>query len=507
MRITRRRMASSVMAATLVAIGALAHPVDQPVRAGEPTDWQDFNGDTFADLAIGSPFDDVGGDAQAGVVNVIYGSPNGLAAAGDQVWHQDRVPGLGGQGAEPGDHFGHSLAVGDFDGDGFGDLAIGVPDEDVPGQDGAVDLGMVQVLYGSNDGLTVIGAQSFKRGVDQGGQFGFAIVGLDRFAAETEPGVDEFTDLAIGSPGSIRVNILAGSEDGIDLERPGVLFACGTLGSRCGASLAAGDLDGDGRDDLIAGAPDQTVEGKARAGGVRLSFTDPPQVTDFLTEDEVANSSAQAGARFGAAIVIGDVDGDTFPDTFIGAPGRDVPFGGVLVRNAGHVINLPGRAGGPIIGGAFSQARPGIPDDPEAGDAYGSAFAIGNLGGDPDLDLAVGAPGERVGSTISGKVFLDFGATTQTWHQNVAGVLGTSMPGDRFGAALFAADFGRSGRADLAIGVPLGEGPSTADSGEVAVAYGTASGLTADGDQFWWQDSPGIGEVAEVGDRMGTSVR
>ena len=90
----------------------------------------------------------------AGAVNILYGSASGLTAAGNQFWTQDN-PGIL-ERAEAGDLFGSALATGDFDGDGFADLAVGVPFENV----GSVsDAGAVNILYGSASGLTAAGNQ------------------------------------------------------------------------------------------------------------------------------------------------------------------------------------------------------------------------------------------------------------------------------------------------------------------------------------------------------------
>jgi hypothetical protein len=69
----------------------------------------DFNGDRYADLAIGVRYEDVGGVADAGAVNVLYGSASSLTAVGDQVWTQDS-PGVAGV-ADSGDRFGYPLAA------------------------------------------------------------------------------------------------------------------------------------------------------------------------------------------------------------------------------------------------------------------------------------------------------------------------------------------------------------------------------------------------------------
>ncbi len=112
----------------------------------------DFDGDGYADLGVGAPFEDVAGTIDVGVVNVIYGSGRGLTIIGDDVWSQETL-GILGQ-LELGDDFGSALGVGDFDGDGYSDLVVGTPNEDVVGH---TDAGSVNVIYGSGSGLTING--------------------------------------------------------------------------------------------------------------------------------------------------------------------------------------------------------------------------------------------------------------------------------------------------------------------------------------------------------------
>src|SRR5439155_3726802 len=85
----------------------------------------DFNGDGIDDLAIGVPGETINGHIAAGAVAIIYGSPTGLISTGNQFWSQDST-GIA-DAAEGGDAFGLALAAGDFNDDGFDDLAIGVP--------------------------------------------------------------------------------------------------------------------------------------------------------------------------------------------------------------------------------------------------------------------------------------------------------------------------------------------------------------------------------------------
>ena len=113
-----RKIVSATAVFTLVLAGALTASV---AGAALPAAPYDFNGDGYADLAVGVP-DEAGG----GAVNVLYGSHDGITAAGDQYWTGQ--PGVKGVRAK-GDKFGRAISSADFDRDGYADLAIGVPRE------------------------------------------------------------------------------------------------------------------------------------------------------------------------------------------------------------------------------------------------------------------------------------------------------------------------------------------------------------------------------------------
>jgi hypothetical protein len=148
---------SGVVAATciLVVAGLVAPVYVASARASErapaASAASDFNCDGYGDLAVGAPLEDVGplNLTDAGAVNVLYGTSNGLSSASNQFWTQDspNVEDV----AEVDDYFGGALATGDFNGDGCSDLAIGAQFEEVHGIGGA---GSVSVLYGSPAGLS-----------------------------------------------------------------------------------------------------------------------------------------------------------------------------------------------------------------------------------------------------------------------------------------------------------------------------------------------------------------
>ena len=144
-------------------------------------------------------------------------------------------------------------------------------------------------------------------------------------------------------------------------------------------------------------------------------------------------------------------------------------------------------------------------------DAFGNKLSAGDLNGDGHDDLAVGVPFEDVGSVSgAGAVNAIYGSASrltatgnQLWHQDSAGIADAAERGDGFGNALTAGDFNGNGDDDLAVGVPGEDVGSVVDAGAVNAIYGAGVGLRADGNQFWHQNSAGIGDVAGPSDLFG----
>jgi hypothetical protein len=258
---------------------------------------------------------------------------------------------------------------------------------------------------------------------------------------------------------------------------------------------------------------------------------------------------AEAFDRFGSSLAVGNFDGDqrsiphptvtrTASDLAIGVPFEDIQLGNSVITDAGAVNVLYGSEPGDTIAEDglavafnqfFTQDTPGVPDIAEEGDRFGSSLAAGDFEAERFIptqsDLAIGVPFEDIGSIIdAGAVNVIYGSLNrldpndpgdeaQIFHQNTAGVLDLAEAGDRFGTSLTAWDFGNNPdqpfgipAADLAIGVPFEDFSGRADVGAVVVLYGDVSNLSDAENQFWNQNSPGILDACEEGDRFGLTV-
>ncbi len=443
-----------IMVALALVTSIVAIPVQGVAQGGGGK--CDFDGDGHDDVPIGVPFEDVDVIGSAGAVNVIYGSADGLTDAGDQLWHQD-TPGVL-NAAEPDDVFGRAVECGDFDNDGYDDLVIGAPGEDVSG---VVDAGAIHVLFGSSEGLIAAG---------------------DLFLHRNSSGVN-------GSAGS---------------------------GDFFGRSLAVGDFNDDGRDDLAVGVPFDHVSGVSDAGSVHVFYGNASGLS--TSNDEIwhrgttgINGPLQTSGNFGRALAAGDFDGDGYHDLVAGAP-----FDGVSgVGQAGSVSVIYGSASGLTQAGDdyIHRDSSGIKGSPDWLDRFGFAVAAGDFDGDGYDELAVGVPQDDIGGEIyAGSVHVINGSSTglteadEIWHRNSDGIRGSAAAGDLFGWSLTTGRFDSGNKEDLAIGVPKDDPQGFEDTGSVHVLYGSSNGLTKVGDEVWHQGVDGIRGNNEDGDQFGYSL-
>lgn len=483
----------------------------------------DFNNDGFADLAVGVPDETVGGAENAGAIHVYYGSPAGLSSEGEQFFDQD-TPGIGG-GGETGDFFGQTLAVGDFDIDGYADLAIGIDNEDLSDAENA---GAVIVLFGSSTGLAASGSRFISQNTlppgssestEAGDQFGSAL-------AASATGA-----LAIGVPGesyflpnesrSGLVHALTTSAPGNPLDavtdraQNDFLDECGSFDGNefqefWGAPLVFGRFGP--TPSLAVGGVHESFSGVSNAGRITVMFGSTLACFDQNTSS-IADT-AEEGDLFGAALAAGDFDADGFDDLAIGVPGESLNTigsefeGGIVQVLFGSSTGLSTRD---LLLSQFS-----YPLNPASGDSldhFGAVLAAGDFDADGFDDLAVGVPDENVDEVVdAGTTYVSYGSSSgfpesrlQTFHSDFpAGMPDSPNADDQFGGALAAGDFDGNGTDDLAIGMPGETLGSQAQAGAATVLYGLLNATGAFGNAHF---SSSITVSEEEGNRIFVAFR
>jgi hypothetical protein len=377
---------------------------------------------------------------------------------------------------EAGDHFGASMAVGDFNGDGFDDLAVGAPGE-------GSSAGSVYTFRGSEYGLRfwerltqfdVVATNysdsspSAVRGTSTAGdEFGYALAAADFDA-------DGYDDLAIGSPGEVSdegvVHLVRGSAIRLRKDAAQLLDQRETGGAtesddRFGASLVAADFTGDNHADLVVGAPFERFPGTIRAGVASAhkgqaapSGSARIVIGDGLLSQEMGLGFSNRGDEYGASLAAANTANDTsVPELFVGAPGENGQTGHIFVYQRGSAgwstrfafTNTASTRFGQVIqsgnvNASGSTNRPNVlveaPDatgtkgevyvynlsttsatlaqtitSNESGDRFGASIAVGRFNGDAKQDFVVGLPGETFGSgPREGRILRYLGTTSAT---------------------------------------------------------------------------------------------
>ena len=463
--------------------------------------------DGFSDLVVGAPGESPGDAPKSGVIYTLNGTSEGLT--GDRDLHQDN---LDLESNEEEDLFGTALAIGDFDNDGFGDLAVGAPGKNLEDNPNS---GAIFTLRGTNDGL-VAGRNYDQENLDldtneNGDLFGQSL-------AVGDFNNDNFDDLVVGAPGESpgllslragRIFTLEGSSDGLrgdrEFTQDNLDLGNNELDDNFGEALAVGDFDNDGFDDLAVGAPGETPGDDPISGAIFTlrGTNDGLEADESYDQDNLDLDRNEDGDLFGQALAVGDFNNDGFEDLAVGAPGETAAD----ELRSGAVYTLRGSSEGLVAGNDYDQESLGLGTD-EDGDLFGQALAVGDFNNDGFDDVAVGAPGESPGNDDnSGAIYVLNGSSEglvagNSFDQESLG-LGSNEDGDLFGQALAVGDFNDDGFEDLAVGAP-GESPGDDDnSGAIYILNGSSEGLVA-GNEYN-QENLDL-NTNESGDRFGFAL-
>ncbi|MDR6808333.1 hypothetical protein J2Y45_005317 [Dyadobacter sp. BE34] len=418
----------------------------------------DVNGDGYSDVLISAYLYDGQYSAtqikDEGRVFLHMGSSTGITAQPVRTFAGGHID----------DRLGSSIAcAGDVNGDGYSDILLGAQYYD----NGQFNEGAVFVCHGSKNGIVGPPASTLESN-QADGWFGTAV------ASAGDVNGDGYSDILIGcytfdngQKDEGHVFLYHGGAEGVGTNELTTLSLGSIYGALAGSSVAsAGDVNSDGFDDIIMGAPDYDYMGQS--GGVALVYYG--SLTGINTGNYLILSKNQPGSHFGTSVAgAGDIDGDGYGDIIIGA--RDYTEGN---SKEGIAVIYKGSNSG--INPNTSQT---LQKDVANAGFGASVSGAGDINRDGFADVIIGSPNFAVGQNIYGAAYIYYGSQNNgaTNPVTIQGYDASSSFGNDVSSA---GDVNGDGYADVIVGAysaTLGE----VQEGAAYIFLGTSGGINTAG--------------------------
>lgn len=371
----------------------------------------DFNGDKLDDIAIGSPFDSNNDREWNGKVSVYFGMKGTVSKLKTYSMYPDVVV----YGESSGDQIGTSLTFGDFNKDGKSDLVIGAYNAKYKD----IRPGKAYLIYGHK------------------------VTGVDK------------TDLASN--------------------KPNIKFIGKADGDNFGLSLSTVDINNDGIDDIVIGAPYASAEGIKKCGGAYVFYgkngglSSTVYSLDYGPAD-VSFYGRETNERFGSSITGGHISGEKFNDLVVGAYSANADG----VAQAGKVYFFKGRSFFPDVVKFSTTLIQGTKEK----NWFGFSLYVKDMNKDGKSDLAVSSFPYQMKDN-NGSVFVFYGGDRFLGNKEFfyadkdnANIIVSSPAGESFlGASVLLDDFNADGGADLILGAPGIGNPISTEAGNVYAIF------------------------------------